>query len=323
MSEKKRTDDQEMSMEEILASIRRYVADDTPETNNQEGGVDYTTGKTADVIRLTEALDTNNATLETEHQTEKTDLNAASLQPKEVETEKKISSPAAQKSEQTYSHNPKLKPFVSLDESAQPAQQPVAPEPAQQKQHITPQPTQQQYTTQQQQYTPHQQQYTAPQQPAQQQYTTQQQHDPLQTYGEQVAQPRSYQGQHMHQQQPPQTQQANHHYGQNSMDYSRQPHHPNAAQTHVKPSIVSEPTMHSTESAFSKLTQAFQFAHNEKKQAEEQSAVYGTSAIESFVIEMARPMIREWVDQHLPKLVDKLVTQEIEKLTEDLRKKLL
>lgn len=298
MSEKKRTDDQEMSMEEILASIRRYVADDTPETNNQEGGVDYTTGKTADVIRLTEALDTNNATLETEHQTEKTDLNAASLQPKEVETEKKISSPAAQKSEQTYSHNPKLKPFVSLDESAQPPQQPVVPEPAQQKQHITPQPTQQQYTTQQQ-------------------------HDPLQTYGEQVAQPRSYQGQHMHQQQPPQTQQDNHHYGQNSMDYSRQPHHPNAAQTHVKPSIVSEPTMHSTESAFSKLTQAFQFAHNEKKQAEAQSAVYGTSAIESFVIEMARPMIREWVDQHLPKLVDKLVTQEIEKLTEDLRKKLL
>ncbi len=47
--------DNEMSMEEILASIRRYVADEGPETN--QSGLDYTSGHTADVIRLTEAID--------------------------------------------------------------------------------------------------------------------------------------------------------------------------------------------------------------------------------------------------------------------------
>lgn len=301
MSQEKRNDDQEMSMDEILASIRRYVADDTPETNNQEGGIDYTTGKTADVIRLTEALDANDATLKTEQQSTKSTVNTPSVELKEVETEKKISSPPSQKNEQIYGHNPKVKPFAvpATQESAQAAQRPAPQSPPVQQQHSM-----------------------APQQPTQQHYASPQRHDPLQTYGEQIAQPRTYETRQMHQQHP-QTQQGNHYYGQSSMDYSRQPHHPNAAPTHVKPSIVSEPTMHSTESAFSKLTQAFQLAHNEKKQAEEKSAVYGTSAIESFVIEMARPMIREWVDQHLPKLVDRLVTQEIEKLTEDLRKKLL
>ena len=301
MSKEKHNDDQEMSMEEILASIRRYVADDTPETNNQEGGIDYSTGKTADVIRLTEVLDASDATLETEQQTNKHDLNAASLQPREEETERKISAPPAQRSEPDYAHNPKIKPFIAPVE-----QRPVQPA---------------QYPTTQNQPV---QQHAAPQPMQQQQYSTQQ-YDPLQTYGEQVAPQRTYQTQQMqpqsyYRQQP---QPNNHYYGQqNSMDYSRQ-QQPHYQPTQTKPSIVSEPTMSSTESAFHKLTQAFQFAHNEKKQAEEQSAVYGTSAIESFVIEMARPMIREWIDKHLPKLVDKLVTQEIEKLTEDLRKKLL
>lgn len=300
MSKEKHNDDQEMSMEEILASIRRYVADDTPETNNQEGGIDYSTGKTADVIRLTEVLDTSDATLETAQQTKKNDLNAASLQPREEETERKISAPPPQRSEPDYAHNPKIKPFIAPAE-----QRPVQ---------TTEYPAAQNQATQQ---------YAAPQ-PMQQQYSTQQ-YDPLQTYGEQVAPQRTYPTQQMQPQSyyRPQPQPNNPHYGQqNSMDYSRQ-QHPHYQPTQPKPSIVSEPTMSSTESAFHKLTQAFQFAHNEKKQAEEQSAVYGTSAIESFVIEMARPMIREWIDKHLPKLVDKLVTQEIEKLTEDLRKKLL
>ncbi|HCU06143.1 MAG TPA: hypothetical protein DIC42_00960 [Holosporales bacterium] len=303
MSKEKHNDDQEMSMEEILASIRRYVADDTPETNNQEGGIDYSTGKTAEVIRLTEVLDASDATLETEQQTKKTDFNAASLEPREEETERKISAPPPQRSEPTYAHNPKIKPFIAPAEQrpVQATQYPATQNQPMQQQHAAPQPMQQQYSTQQ--------------------------YDPLQTYGEQVAPQRTYQTQQMQPQpyyrQPQQNN--NHHYGQqNSMDYSRQEqHHPHYQPTQQKPSIVSEPTMSSTESAFHKLTQAFQFAHNEKKQAEEQSAVYGTSAIESFVIEMARPMIREWIDKHLPKLVDKLVTQEIEKLTEDLRKKLL
>jgi cell pole-organizing protein PopZ len=300
MSKEKHNDDKEMSMEEILASIRRYVADDTPETNNQEGGIDYSTGKTADVIRLTEALDASDATLETEQQTQKTDLSSASLKPKDEEIERKISAPSQQRTEQNYAHNPKIKPFIAPTE-----QRPV---------HTT------QYPTTHNQPMPQQ---AAPQ-PMQQQYSAQQ-YDPLQTYGEQIAPQRTYQTQQMqpqpHYTQPHQTN--HHHYGQaNSMDYSRQ-QYPHTQSIHRKPSIVSEPTISSAENAFSKLTQAFQFAHNEKKQAEEKSAVYGTSAIESFVIEMARPMIREWIDKHLPQLVDKLVTQEIEKLTEDLRKKLL
>lgn len=289
MSKEKHNDDQEMSMEEILASIRRYVADDTPETNNQEGGIDYSTGRTADVIRLTEVLDASDATLETEQQTSKIDLSAPSLKPQDAETERKINTPSPQKSEPNYAHNPKIRPFIAPTE-----QHPVQ----------------------------------ATQYPTTQNQPMQQQYDPLQTYGEQVAPQRPYPTQQPMQpqpyyRQPQQTNTNHHHYGQqHSMDYSRQ-QHPHYPPTQPKPSIVSEPTMSSTENAFHKLTQAFQFAHNEKKQAEEQSAVYGTSAIESFVIEMARPMIRDWIDKHLPKLVDKLVTQEIEKLTEDLRKKLL
>ncbi|MDP2060525.1 MAG: hypothetical protein Q8J97_12355, partial [Flavobacteriaceae bacterium] len=67
MSADKRNDDQEMSMEEILASIRRYVSDEAPETNLKEGSIEYNSGKTADVIRLTEIIDSQEATIQTEN----------------------------------------------------------------------------------------------------------------------------------------------------------------------------------------------------------------------------------------------------------------
>ena len=43
----------------------------------------------------------------------------------------------------------------------------------------------------------------------------------------------------------------------------------------------------------------------------------GPKTIEDLVKEVMRPMIREWLDAHLPSLVERLVTREIERLTRD------
>lgn len=225
-----------MSMEEILASIRRYVSDETPEIT--QDSIEYVSGKTADVIRLTEALD---------------DRSAGTFTPPQE------------------THIPEPPKVIHMPQHGFSSQQ---------------QPYSQAYqpplSSQQQQTYP--QQATGYPPAASEPYFT-----PIQQPTQPVTQP---------------------------IYESTTPIQPPVG-------IFSEPTLHTTEKAFSKLTQAFQYAQEEKRSAKEQSSIYGSSAIESFVIEMARPMIRQWVDQNLPQLVDRLVTQEIEKLTNDLRKKLL
>lgn len=227
-------EDKEMSMEEILASIRRYVSDETPELNQES--VEYVSGKTADVIRLTEVLDDR----------------ASNFTPYVKETNQE-----AAPVHQHYGHSENQTLHIQ-----QPSQSQVPPHQPQMSMH------QQAYQNQQMQEP-----YFAPIPPQQQAMS--------------------------------------------------QPIYESSAPIQAPPGIFSDPTLHTTEKAFSKLTQAFKYAQEEKRASKEQSSIYGSSAIESFVIEMARPMIRQWVDQNLPQLVDRLVTQEIEKLTNDLRKKLL
>lgn len=220
--------DDEMSMEEILASIRRYVSDDTPQTN--QSGLDYTTGHTADVIRLTDAVD--------QGKTPKSDF-----------------IPYAKVADAT-PPNPKVQPKKAADI-------PSFNEPPSYNQ--TPQPTYQKTTS-----------------------------TPMASlYKNEMPSPPVHTGA-MH-----------------------------AAPFQEAPSIISQDTMNATTSAFSKLTDVLQTVKTEKDQYATSQKEQSVSAIESFVIEMARPMIRQWIDQNLPSLVDKLVTQEIEKLMNDLRKKML
>lgn len=215
--------DEEMSMEEILASIRRYVSDETPQTN--QSGLEYTTGHTADVIRLTEAVDQGKAP--------KSDF----------------------------------VPYAKVNDSVPPPRQEFHPKKVdihplheQQPSHAQPSPVSYQKST------------TTPMAGLYKNET------PAVTI--------------------------------------------NPIPFQESPSIISQDTMNATTSAFSKLSDVFQTVKAEKDQQMSQKE-QGMSAIESFVIEMARPMIRQWIDQNLPTLVDKLVTQEIEKLINDLRKKML
>ncbi|CAO4843360.1 MAG: hypothetical protein CNLJKLNK_01178 [Holosporales bacterium] len=216
--------DDEMSMEEILASIRRYVSDDTPQTN--QSGLDYTTGHTADVIRLTDAVDQGKAP--------KSDFI----------------------------------PYAKVNDTAPPNPK-VHPKKADIPSFHDPQPPS----------------YTQPSAPSYQKTTT----TPM--------------------------------AGLYKNEMPAPPVH--AAPFQEAPSIISQDTMNATTSAFSKLTDVLQTVKTEKDQYAASQKEQGVSAIESFVIEMARPMIRQWIDQNLPTLVDKLVTQEIEKLMNDLRKKML
>ena len=42
----------------------------------------------------------------------------------------------------------------------------------------------------------------------------------------------------------------------------------------------------------------------------------GGRTIEDHVLEMLRPMLREWLDNHLPQLVERLVQREINRITQ-------
>jgi cell pole-organizing protein PopZ len=238
-------DENEMSMEEILASIRRYVADDEPELN--QTGIEYSSGHTAEVIRLTDAIDIN-------HGKKKSDFT----------------------------------PFVRVQEQ-------------------TPPPTQ---TPAQEQRTASMPQMHTPAEPYEHMFSDHQiRQEAPSSYTPAIHEPvilpfqkggfsppvNNFQNQQSFQEQTIQQQ-----------DFS---------------DVITERTMNSTSSAFSKLSEAFQMAKAEKQHHDAQKN-HGASPIESFVIELAKPMVRQWIEEHLPSLVDRLVTQEIEKLTEEMRKKI-
>lgn len=226
------SDNEEMSMEEILASIRRYVSDETPETN--QSGMEYTSGYTADVIRLTDAVDQGKAGPKADF-IPYTKVNDQDLHHDQSSRSSDVRSPK----------EPQHYPFTP------PSSIPSIPQ-AQGYQKAT--------TT-----------------PMAGIYRDAKIDAPIPT--------------------PPPIQEP--------------------------PSIISQEAMQATSSAFSKLSDVMQTVKAEKEQQAASQKGIGASAIETFVMEMARPMIRQWIDQHLPGLVDKLVTQEIEKLMDDLRKKML
>jgi uncharacterized protein len=62
--------------------------------------------------------------------------------------------------------------------------------------------------------------------------------------------------------------------------------------------------------AFAKLSQALQ------RTPEAESAADGSGrTVEQFVEDIARPMLKEWLDEHLPAIVERLVQKEIQKIS--------
>ena len=62
--------------------------------------------------------------------------------------------------------------------------------------------------------------------------------------------------------------------------------------------------------AFAKLSQALQ------RTPEEVSVADGSGrTVEQFVEDIARPMLKEWLDDHLPAIVERLVQKEIQKIS--------
>lgn len=66
--------------------------------------------------------------------------------------------------------------------------------------------------------------------------------------------------------------------------------------------------------AASRQTLAALSAIRERSDAENAGPADG-NALEAVVREMLRPMLKEWLDQHLPELVEALVTREISRIT--------
>ena len=62
--------------------------------------------------------------------------------------------------------------------------------------------------------------------------------------------------------------------------------------------------------AFSRLSQALQ------RTPEEESVADGSGrTVEQFIEDIARPMLRDWLDEHLPAIVERLVQKEIQKIS--------
>ena len=62
--------------------------------------------------------------------------------------------------------------------------------------------------------------------------------------------------------------------------------------------------------AFAKLSQALQ------RTPEEESVADGSGrTMEQFVEDIARPMLKDWLDEHLPTIVERLVQKEIQKIS--------
>lgn len=61
--------------------------------------------------------------------------------------------------------------------------------------------------------------------------------------------------------------------------------------------------------AFAKLTQAIQRTPPEESVADDSGR-----SVEQFVEDMARPLLKDWLDEHLPQIVERLVEKEIQKI---------
>jgi cell pole-organizing protein PopZ len=73
--------------------------------------------------------------------------------------------------------------------------------------------------------------------------------------------------------------------------------------------LVSAPVANATSGAFAKLSEAVH-----KTPPEESIADDSGRTIEQFVEDMIRPLLKEWLDENLPPIVERLVQREIQKI---------
>jgi cell pole-organizing protein PopZ len=78
----------------------------------------------------------------------------------------------------------------------------------------------------------------------------------------------------------------------------------------IGPELVSATAATAATGAFAKLTEAFQ-----QRTAPEDSIADGSGrTVEQFVEDMIRPLLKEWMDENLPPIVERLVQKEIQKI---------
>lgn len=86
-----------------------------------------------------------------------------------------------------------------------------------------------------------------------------------------------------------------------------------ASKTDTQEGLLSAQAQVATAQSFAKLAEATTHIHHLSKPE-------ATSpTLDQLVADLARPMIKQWLDQHLPRLVELTVTKEIERLTKQLR----
>ena len=81
---------------------------------------------------------------------------------------------------------------------------------------------------------------------------------------------------------------------------------------------LSQESQDASVAALSQLMTAFPAEKEEPARAEPHSTESMT--LDRLLRELARPIIYQWLDQHLPKIVERLVAQELEKLTQHVRR---
>jgi cell pole-organizing protein PopZ len=78
----------------------------------------------------------------------------------------------------------------------------------------------------------------------------------------------------------------------------------------IGPELVSATAATAATGAFAKLTEAFQ-----QRTAPEDSIADGSGrTVEQFVEDKIRPLLKEWMDENLPPIVERLVQKEIQKI---------
>jgi cell pole-organizing protein PopZ len=78
----------------------------------------------------------------------------------------------------------------------------------------------------------------------------------------------------------------------------------------IGPELVSATAATAATGAFAKLSEAFQ-----QRTAPEDSIADGSGrTVEQFVEDMVRPLLKDWMDENLPPIVERLVQKEIQKI---------
>ena len=77
--------------------------------------------------------------------------------------------------------------------------------------------------------------------------------------------------------------------------------------------LLSPQAQAATAQSFAKLAEATTHVHHLSKPEP------AAQTLDQLIADLARPMIKQWLDQHLPRLVELTVTKEIERLTKQLR----